>query len=284
MAARDTKLYQLLLMYSKSVGGADKMREALINASAETRYSTLKEARNPSNDFTAVHRAAIENDKESLKYMLAGLPTDQKYEILQIKDIVGGTALDWAAWKNHWDTLVLILSGLSTDQRFEILKKQEPDGFTLLHHAARCNHSEELSILLAAVTPEQRDQLLAIKDKNNQTIDKIKKLPELTYGHTLWNSLRQEEANQSMKELEKTVNQLSIDNSRNSKGLADANQRIKELEDRVHQLTLSNINHAEEVQRLTKVNTTALVTVRKMEQFNRRCFSTSDTGDQEHEF
>ncbi|XP_067944598.1 uncharacterized protein [Watersipora subatra] len=229
-------LQQLLLGYANlgtNSEQTERMREVLKNAGAESRYDMLMKIRSEAAKCTPIHRAAAWNDRESTRHMLAGFSTDQRHMILKIQNQGAKTAAHFAAQEGHTEMLFCLLHDLSSGHRFEILKLQDVDGNTALHDAAICKDVNALGILLAAVTPEHKDQLLRIKNNRHKTVEKISKLPELSYRYSQWNSLGLKYANQVIRELEEAVKMLTAKNAKQAAEIEQWNQRAEELEKQV---------------------------------------------------
>ena len=93
--------------------GRDKLRELLKNNSADTRYDVLMNVRGVQYStwtsvlraalvrgggaWTGVHEAAYANDLESIRYILDGLPSVKKYDVVKIESY-GSTPLHTAAY------------------------------------------------------------------------------------------------------------------------------------------------------------------------------------------
>ena len=145
MGADSTKLQNTLKMYIDSDGADSKeeMRQLLHQTSSVDRYNLLMKVRGDKYvGNTGPHLAAAYNDLETLKYMLAGLRADQKYDVLKIKAGDGNSALHFAADPGYSSIITYLLTDLSQQQKFKLLKLQKRDGDTPLHDAASRHHSE----------------------------------------------------------------------------------------------------------------------------------------------
>jgi ankyrin repeat protein len=187
MAASSDDLTAVLVGYIDEIQAVDRLRELLKSTSVDVRYNLLLTVRGEEYSRTAVHRAAVSNDMESLKYMLAEFTPAQIYELVSIQSSYSQTAVHYASDRGHTDIVIYLLINLSHQQRFHILKVQETRAKqTALHRAARQNHMNLLQIMLSSVTPQQRNELLNIKDRGGKTIANIRKLPELHYASAVF--------------------------------------------------------------------------------------------------
>ncbi|XP_067944689.1 uncharacterized protein [Watersipora subatra] len=218
-----------------------------------------------------------------MKYMSSGENSEELRSELRnstvagtLTGITGITAIHWAARNNQTDIMVYLLKDLSQEQRGQILKLQDNVGNTALHDAANKSHLKALSLLLTAVSPDEMAQLLSIKNKYDKTVEMIKDLPQLSSGYARWNSLELKDAKQRIMELEGRVKQLEINDSKRVAELESCQQKSDNLQKQVEQ-------QEKELRSLSAASIRVLEMLKEMDEFNRRCFTTDDTGDQEHE-
>ena len=125
--------------------------------------------------------AARENDLETMKCMLEGFTTDQKYDVLKIQTGNDFSALHYAAWSGYSSVITYLLTDLSQQQKYNLIQLQDRYGATLLHDAASFQKPEAVQAILSSLSLQQQMQLLNMKNKKGQTVADIK--PELYQKH-----------------------------------------------------------------------------------------------------
>ncbi|XP_067945223.1 uncharacterized protein [Watersipora subatra] len=295
MAANSTELKQLMSRYCDSWTEHWRLRQVLKNTSAEDRYEAMLSCKG-SNDYIPAVRSAAAKDIETMKLMLAGFTSYQFYEVMKHEDDDSEIPLHEAAAKGDIDMIMYLLSNLSLEHRFEILKTATRSGNTPAHWAALKKKPEALKLLLTCVTAEQQKELMKLKSRDGKTIKDLITLPDLTYGYfseqaAIWRVEELESAvTKHNEEITKQASELSLANQRIQQSeskhdaeemaiaqqaaeLQNSNQRVQDLELAFQRMTEMQGEMQRETQR----------SLREMEKFNRICFSTTDTGDQEHD-
>ena len=149
----------------------DELRGMLKSDSVDTRYQLLLKVRGEQfSTRTGLHEAATSNDVETIKYMLDGFSSNQKYNVVKIQSGGKSTALHIAAAYDHTAIINYLLSNLSQQQIYNLLKIQTQHGNTALHRAARNNQVETVQAIISSVSSPLQIQLLHIKNKEGQTV------------------------------------------------------------------------------------------------------------------
>ena len=131
--------------------------------------------------WTGLHEAALDNDLESIKYMLDGIPSDKKYDVLKIQS-VGCTSLHWAAYRGHSSIITYLMTDLPKQQKYDILKMRDRCGDTALHDAASENSVGACRAIVASVPSHLLIELLNIKNHRGKSAADIR--PELQNAFT----------------------------------------------------------------------------------------------------
>ena len=156
----------------------DRLRELLKDESVDTRYELLMNVRGwRRSRLAGTQSGAIADDLESIKYMLEGFSSNQKYDVVKIQSSGECTALHYAAFKGYTSIINYLLSNLSYQQKYDLLKIQNDDGNTALHAAAITKRVETVQAIVSSVSSPLLIQLLNIKNKKAQTVTDIR--PEL---------------------------------------------------------------------------------------------------------
>ena len=177
MATYSSEIETVLKRYigSKRGEGRDRLRELLNNESVDKRYELLmnvREGKFPS--FTGLIGAVFANDLESITYMLDGILSNQKCDVVKIHSSTQITALHLAASKDHKPIINYLLSNLSQQQQYDLLKIQNSDGNTPLHVAASYKKVEAVQAIISSVSSPLLIQLLNIKNNEGHTVTDIR--------------------------------------------------------------------------------------------------------------
>ena len=78
-------------------------------------------------------------------------------------------AVHYAAKQGDKGSVKTLLESLTPEERSQLLFKQDREGNTVLHLAAREGHTEKMKIVLDNITPEQHLQLRSIQNKDGNT-------------------------------------------------------------------------------------------------------------------
>ena len=175
--AKNSELENVMKKYIDNEQGRDIIRELLKNESVDTRYELLMNVRGVRYKRTGVHKAALANDIESIRYMLDGFPSDKKYDVLKIQNSYGKTPLHTAAYWGYSSTMTYLMTDLSQQQNYDLLKLQDKWGNTALHDAASNNKVEAYRVIMASVPYHLLLELLNIKNNNKKSAADIR--PEL---------------------------------------------------------------------------------------------------------
>ena len=155
-----------------------RLRKLLTNESVDNRYDVLMNVRGVKySTWTGVHAAALDDDLESIRYMLDGFPSDKKYNVLKIQNVDGRTPLHWAAYRGHSSIITYLLTDLPKQQKYNILKIQDRCGDTALHCAASENSVEAYRVIVASKPYHLLLELLNIKNNDGNSAADIR--PEL---------------------------------------------------------------------------------------------------------
>ena len=139
---------------SLSKYGKEELRQLLQQASSVDRYSLLMNVRGDKySGTTGLHKAALYNDLETMKYMLEEFTVDEKYDVLkiQIKNNCV-SALHYAAGYCPSSTLTYLLADLSQQQKYNLFQLQKIDRNTPLHVAASKPNPEAIQAILASLS------------------------------------------------------------------------------------------------------------------------------------
>ena len=163
---------------TESVDGKEELRQLLQQTSSVDRYSLLMNVRGDKySGITGPHIAALYNDLKTMKYMLEGFTTDEKYDVLKIQAGDGLSALHYAAVGGYSSIITYLLTDLSQQQKYDLLQLQKIDGNTPLHRAASQHQSEAVQTILTSLSLPLLLQLLSIKNHEDKTAADIR--PEI---------------------------------------------------------------------------------------------------------
>ena len=147
-----------------------RLRKLLTNESVDNRYDVLMNVRGVKySTWTGVHAAALDDDLESIRYMLDGFPSDKKYDVLKIQKSDGRTPLHIAACYGYSSIIAYLITDLSQQQKYDILKIQDQRGDTALHEAAYMNRVEAYRAILASVPYHLLIELFNIKRNDGKS-------------------------------------------------------------------------------------------------------------------
>ena len=160
---------------SDHADGKEELRQLVQQTSSVDRYSLLMNVRGDKySGNTGPHIAALYNDLETMKCMLKGFATDQKYNVLKIQVGGGLSALHYATWNGYSSIITFLLTDLSQQQKYNLLQLQDIDGDTPLHRAASQQKSEVVQAILTSLSLPLLLQLLNIKNKEDKTAADIR--------------------------------------------------------------------------------------------------------------
>ena len=179
MAKYSSELETVFRKYMDSRGekSRDKLRDLLRNESVDRRQMLLITAREVDGKMSGLHSGAAADDLETIKNMLKGFFSQQKYNVVKIQSNGKWTALHTAADRGHTSIINYLLSDLSQQQKYDLLKIQDVYGNTALHRAASNKKVEAVQAIISSVSLPLLIQLLNIKNKEGQTVTDIR--PEL---------------------------------------------------------------------------------------------------------
>ena len=150
--------------YIDHSGSGYTQRKASPNV-AQHRYNLLMSVRGSFyNTWTGVYKAVNSNDLESITYMLDGLTSAQKCDILKIQTGYGSTPLHTAASYGNLPIITYLMKGLSRQQRCELIRIGDNIYQTALHKAAYYGYSDIITILMTDLAQEQKFDLLIMQD------------------------------------------------------------------------------------------------------------------------
>ena len=179
MSAYSKELKNVLKKYiDNSADGKEELRQLLQQTSSVDRYSLLMNVRGDKHSGnTGPHIAAKYNDLETMKCMLEGFTTDQKYDVLKIQGGYGSSALHCAAGEGYSSIITYLLTDLSQQQKYNLLQLQKEDGDTPLHRAASQQKSEAVQAILTSLSLPLLLQLINIKNNKHKKVTDIR--PEI---------------------------------------------------------------------------------------------------------
>ena len=98
--------------------------------------------------IVAVHYAANQGDKTSVKTLLDGLTPEQQLKLLLTQDSDGNTALHNAALRGHTETVKALLDNLTPEQQLKLFSVQNEEGKAASQRAAGlCGTSNTMTTL-----------------------------------------------------------------------------------------------------------------------------------------
>ena len=145
-----------------------KLIPLLQSASVETRFHLVVNVRGLYK-LTVLHQVARYSDLEITRYLLDGISSTQKYDLLKTQLSDGSTPLHFAAYCGKSSMITYLLTDRLCHQNYEILKIQDDNEDTALHMAAYQKNLGVAEAILSAVSIELQVQLLNIKNKKGQT-------------------------------------------------------------------------------------------------------------------
>ena len=193
MATVSMELENALLKYidQKNCGRAlnnyftseNKLKMLLQTTSVNSRYCLLMNVRGTNcNMHTGLHRGSVNNDLESLRYMLSGFNSDQIYDVLKIQTSYGSAPLHFAAFFGSSSIITYLTTCLSQQQKYNLLWMQDSDGDTALHKAASQKNLETVKVILSTLPSELQRHLLNMKNKKGLTATDIR--AEILIGYS----------------------------------------------------------------------------------------------------
>ena len=100
---------------------------------------------------------------ENFEQTLQSISSDERLQILQIKDIrTGGTILHYAVSKSDAETVEMILMCVSEEERYILLSAQTRYKFTPIHCACLNNNSKVLGLMIRLLKEETWYKLIQI--------------------------------------------------------------------------------------------------------------------------
>lgn len=124
------------------------------------------------NEFesTLLHRAALSDNPESIKALLAFYPESQRIQALSEKDRSGSTVLHCAAISGNTETIQTVLSAYPESQRFDAVCAQDRSNQTVLHYAAISGSLESVQAIFALYPESRYMQAVTIQDTERRTV------------------------------------------------------------------------------------------------------------------
>ncbi|XP_067945229.1 synaptonemal complex protein 1-like [Watersipora subatra] len=248
MASNSTELKQLLSRYCDDTKEKEKLREVLKKTSVEDRYVAMLSCKG-SNGWTPAVKSAVGKDIETIK-------SEQQKQLLTLTSSDGKKVKDLM-------TLPDLTYGYFSEQALKSSKKsvQELD-LKVKAQTAELDSSkksvQELDLKVKAQTAE-----LNSSKKSVQELDRKVKAQAAELNSS----------NKSVHELDKKVKAQAEELSSSKKTAQDLDMEVKAQAATFQRMVEMQRDMQRETQR----------SLREIDEFNRRCFSTGDTGDQDHE-
>ena len=95
--------------------------ETALQSLADAKKSKLRKNVKNKLGLTAITIAILKNQREMMKCLLRSLPSRDIFELLRLRDDLGGTALHLSAITNHPDT-EFMLNLVSPGKRYDLLR------------------------------------------------------------------------------------------------------------------------------------------------------------------
>ncbi len=148
----------------------DVMIAKMLRASPESFRSQFLNHQRNEFESTLLHRAALSDNPESIKAILAFYPESQRIQALSAKDRSGSTVLHCAAISGNTKTIQTVLSVYPESQRFDAVCAQDRSNQTVLHYAAISGCLESVQVIFALYPESRYMRAVTIQDTEGRTV------------------------------------------------------------------------------------------------------------------